>query len=331
MKEQRDFFPTWDKRDKLLREVPLPSMRLGSATVSSQTLYAVLQVISSFRECWLSQSTIAGRCRITNVRTVKRAVKCLESLNLITKERKYNDEAGRVLNHHRVIWCELQRRIDTFKAPDSSQRTADQSDNVTPCIEATNTDQSDNVPPTKVTMSTDQSDNEYRPRGQSVPTKVTMSTDQSDNVSTEVVRTKTTNQLGQSEGWVVMVENLERWGLAAAAAACESARSRGLSLRDVEALRVQADRLPSRVAPGKLYKWLRGDESPPATPQPRQPTADEIQRRRRREAETIRYVALREVRRVHRGQLIEADDPRVERRIATLLDQARVAELEPAQ
>ncbi len=77
--------------------------------VGKQLLKSILNRFGSMQECVESQATLA---RVFGVQreTINKAINRFTALDIITKERIWNDRYGRVLNHYRVNWTELARR-----------------------------------------------------------------------------------------------------------------------------------------------------------------------------------------------------------------------------
>ena len=295
MRQSEFDFPKLYEREKLLVELPLESQLVTGTTVSPRVLSSVLQVISRFPECWYSQPRIAKECRVSP-RTVMRAIGCLKKLNLITSDRKWNEVADRVLNHHRIVWQEVRDRCRAAKkAATTSEMTADQSDYLP--------SDSDNSPTTKVTIEPDQSD--YQ-----VPSNVTISHLPGDYQSPVLNKgTKETTSTSETAAWVEVVSDLFYWGMAEAELACQAAYGSGLTVEQVRELQQLADKCGERFAPAKLYKWLTGAETPPADPAAKIPKSAASDEER---AESIRYEAISEGRRRLTSNGVPwIDDPRV--------------------
>jgi hypothetical protein len=64
------------------------------------------------RECVESQSTMAKAFGVKR-ETINTAISRLTALDIITKERCWNEKYRCVLNHYRVNWTELSRRLNT--------------------------------------------------------------------------------------------------------------------------------------------------------------------------------------------------------------------------
>lgn len=124
---QKQFdIPKFDEQRRMLDATTFnKSERNG---VGKQLLKSILNRFGSMRECTESQKTLA---RVFGVRreTIGLAIKRLTALDLITKERKWSDRYQRVLNHHRLNWTELARRLERHssdsKKPDQCEDSPD--------------------------------------------------------------------------------------------------------------------------------------------------------------------------------------------------------------
>jgi AraC-like DNA-binding protein len=84
---------------------------VDSDGLSGCSTKAVLKAIDGFgRECFASRETIAARANVSS-RTVSRAVKRLIGMSVITCEFQKNC-FGTVTNHYRIVWSELELRVD---------------------------------------------------------------------------------------------------------------------------------------------------------------------------------------------------------------------------
>lgn len=111
--KQLEFDWPRSRQTAALRECRLPDVQAkDGVTVKAGVSKSVLQTIDQFgRECFASIDTIAARANYSR-RHVKRAIEALESLSLITKERRKNS-FGTTTNHYRIVWSELELRCQT--------------------------------------------------------------------------------------------------------------------------------------------------------------------------------------------------------------------------
>ncbi len=108
----------WMLRESRLVDV----LSTDGIKVSAGVAKAVLKAIDDFAggrgECFASLPTIAGAAGFS-LRHVKRAVAALQSMSLITCERRKNSY-GIVTNHYRVVWTELRLRCPDLATPVTS-------------------------------------------------------------------------------------------------------------------------------------------------------------------------------------------------------------------
>jgi hypothetical protein len=111
--------------------------------------------------------------------------------------------------------------------------------------------------------------------------------------------------------WRGVVLNLLNWGLGDAERAVSAARDRGLSIEDVDKLTKRAERLPERIAAGKLHKWLTGREQPTEEIRSRIGSGRSMEKIRAQMSDAIRFEATKQIRAERRGEPVFSDDPRV--------------------
>jgi len=193
--------------------------------VSGIAVKAVLRAIDGFgrgREAWPSEATLAQVAGMS-VRTVKRAIKALESLSLVTIERK----GPQTVNHYRIVWTELACRAPENRRVNCPVEGSERS--------ATPAERSATVSERSATLS--------RTKCHAGPL----------NDINTTKETTTTQELPVVV--VSLVEVFESHGIARAREAYRLALASGL---DDAAMveRVQAWELAGSGNPGILYNWL---------------------------------------------------------------------------
>ncbi len=102
---QREFDFNRASQLSALRDAVLP----GVPQVSAAAMKAALRAIDDFArtdgECFATAETLAVTAGV-GLRTVKRALAALESLSLVTCERR-KSRYGTTTNHYRIVWSEL--------------------------------------------------------------------------------------------------------------------------------------------------------------------------------------------------------------------------------
>lgn len=101
--------PKFVEQRRLLDETEFSKLERNG--VGRHLLKLILNRIGTMRECVESQKTLA---RVFNVQreTINLAINRLTALDIITKERRWNERYGKVLNHYRINWTELARRLN---------------------------------------------------------------------------------------------------------------------------------------------------------------------------------------------------------------------------
>lgn len=173
--------------------------------VGKQLLKSILNRIGSMRECIESQATLASHFDVTR-ETINLAINRLTALDLVTKERVWNVRYGLVLNHYRVNWTELSRRLNQ------------------PLIEP---DQCEVLPDTNV---------RFHPRPMLGFTPDQCEVSPNTNVRFHPDRNRRTNKPGittTSEEWKPVVVSLDEIGVSQIGQAIAKAKERGDSPEDV--------------------------------------------------------------------------------------------------
>jgi hypothetical protein len=203
--------PKFVEQRRLLDETKLSKEERNG--VGRLLLKSILIRIGSMRECVESQSTMATVFGVQR-ETINTAISRLTALDLITKERFWNERYCRVLNHYRVNWTELARRLKPT---------------------AKGQDQCEDLPGTDVRIHQDQCEDSQR-------TDVRIQQDQcEDSPRTDVRihgdRNRETKSIGitttESE-WDPVVVSLSKIGVSQIPQAIAKAKARGDSPADVQ-------------------------------------------------------------------------------------------------
>ena len=254
--------------------------------VGRQLLKAILNRFGSMRECCESQSTLSKVFGVSRER-VNRAIQTLSRLDMMTTDRRWNAIYKCVLNHYRVNWTELGRRIDF---PTTTNVTFPP-------------DQCDVSRRTNVTFPPDQCDVSRR-------TNVTFHADSNNSINLK--ETTTTELSDEWESVVVVLRDefiMKEWPNAIAAA-----KRNGRSVASVQSdIAHYRESISQGCTVGHLFNWIRSrDGRPKTTTQLHSPkkSPTELARRRR---ESIRCDLSREWRAL--GIWLDKSDTEIETEI----------------
>jgi hypothetical protein len=142
------------ERQRLLDETSFTARERGK--VGKVLMHSVLQRIGKYRECCESQNKFAKSFSVAR-ETITRCINRLARLDVITIDLRYNHRYKKTLNHYRVNWTELDRRLKKTLQTNSEIGTDKRSDQL-PSDVTISLDRCDNSPKTDVTISLDRCD-----------------------------------------------------------------------------------------------------------------------------------------------------------------------------
>ena len=265
---------SWER--KVLRDAMLPDV----SGTRPATLKSVLRAIDEYcqlrdGECYASQEKLASETGIS-VSTVRRSLKALETLGLITCQRK--SRGGRATcNHYRIVWSELALLGPQHEQPVISNAHHDAND----C--SPHSEQPVIVPPSNVHGDL-QNESETREK-----TTTAVVVDSLTNAIEELKRLVTNlaeriSSLGErspesvsrdvGEDWRTLERELAEFGVRYPSKAIEASRRRGETVHDVRSI-VHRDGVSAKDVANRLIHGTKLPE-PRAKRQAEPPTAESL-------------------------------------------------------
>lgn len=235
------------ERERLLQEVDF-------GKIKNRTLVAaILREIASYPagRCYVSQETLARRFKVC-VKSIQRALKVLEDLNLIAKMRIPQRVAGDLkrLNTYSVIWQELKSRVaknqgDTCDAQhDSCDAQHDSYGLATRQLSDGNTTASSPVTKQNSTEETNNSSSDGAARSSPDAASVVVVSSVNEDPETRATAQR-------------LVDQVVACGIGRAEEAVRRALDRGLTEPDVlERVAFWQSSPEAERRPGVLYNWL---------------------------------------------------------------------------
>ncbi len=123
---------SWERRT--LRSAVLPHIS-GTRPATLKALIGLIDEYCQLRDgqCWASQQRLAEELGLSTT-TVRRSLKALQQLGVLTSERK--SRGGRMtVNHYRLVWRELALLVEQPEQPATPSTVQDAPINRSPCLE----------------------------------------------------------------------------------------------------------------------------------------------------------------------------------------------------